>query len=279
MQINAHRLEGRQVKQLSCPKNQTPMAQGMPDTIVLHYTAGKNGESSARYLARDHVKASAHLVVARDGAIYQLVPFNTVAWHAGRSSWKGRSGLNQYSIGIEIDNAGVLTRAGSQYAAWFGRKYSPDEVIQATHRNEDNPRHWHTYTEQQIEVVETLCEMLTDRYPAIKEIVGHEEIARGRKQDPGPAFPLDELRHRIFNDRDTDEPEPAAPARTGTVTVPFLNVRAQPHKSAPQAGPPLPMGAAVKIIDKENGWYKIETRQQGWIAAQYVQNDFKNLPL
>src|SRR3712207_3108466 len=79
-------------------------AAGKADTIVVHYTAGRSAKSSASTLSRPGSGVSAHLVVGRGGELFQLVPFDTVAWHAGASAWKGRTGLNRYSIGIEIDN-------------------------------------------------------------------------------------------------------------------------------------------------------------------------------
>ena len=63
--------------------------------IVLHYTAGTSAESSALFLTRPDVSASAHLVIGRDGEVFQLVPFNIEAWHAGKSWYAGRGGLNR----------------------------------------------------------------------------------------------------------------------------------------------------------------------------------------
>ena len=55
--------------------------------IILHYTGGTSAMSSAKFLARSDVKASAHVVIGRDGQVIQLVPFNIEAWHAGKSSY------------------------------------------------------------------------------------------------------------------------------------------------------------------------------------------------
>ena len=72
--------------------------------IVVHYTAGTSARTAAEFLAKEEVKASAHLVIGRQGELFQLVPFDTEAWHAGRSCYGGRANLNRYSIGIELDN-------------------------------------------------------------------------------------------------------------------------------------------------------------------------------
>ena len=71
----------------------------------MHYTAGASAESSIDWLTNPDARASAHVLIARDGGITQLVPFDRRAWHAGRSRWKDRTGLNGWSFGIELDNA------------------------------------------------------------------------------------------------------------------------------------------------------------------------------
>jgi len=79
-----------------------------PKYLVMHYTATPDLEVAIRSLINPKRKASAHLVIGRDGSITQLVPFDRVAWHAGASSWDGLKGLNRYSLGIELENAGKL---------------------------------------------------------------------------------------------------------------------------------------------------------------------------
>ena len=94
-----HRLMGGGVIHLECPKNRRGL--GEPDMIILHYTAGMDAISSAKFLVKPDVKASAHVVIGRDGQVIQMVPFNIEAWHAGKSSYGGRNELNHCSIGIE----------------------------------------------------------------------------------------------------------------------------------------------------------------------------------
>ncbi|MGB3467614.1 MAG: N-acetylmuramoyl-L-alanine amidase, partial [Cyclobacteriaceae bacterium] len=60
---------------------------GLLDMLIIHYTAGRSAETSANFLARPDVQASAHLVIGRDGQVFQLVPFDKVAWHAGVSQY------------------------------------------------------------------------------------------------------------------------------------------------------------------------------------------------
>ena len=197
------------------------------DTIIIHYTAGGDALNSVNWLCNPIAQASAHVVIGRDGRIYQLIPFDTVAWHAGRSSWKlpdgtVREGYNQYSLGIELDNAGILERNGCEYISWFGRSYGEGEVCFATHRNEAQPRYWHRFTEAQLNTVEELCGLLLDKY-GLKYVLGHEEVSPLRKQDPGPAFPLEKIRDRILMPRRADGPElEEGYPRSGTVVSPLL---------------------------------------------------------
>jgi N-acetylmuramoyl-L-alanine amidase len=135
-----------------------------PLYLVFHYTAGKNATSSINWLTNPESKASAHLVLARDGTITQLAPFNVKTWHAGLSHWDGLSGLNSYSIGIEMDNAGPLKKVGDKYQAWFGTLYTEDEVVLAKHKLDDESRWWHAYTEIQIQKALELAQLLVRHY-------------------------------------------------------------------------------------------------------------------
>lgn len=98
------------------------------------------------------VEVSAHFFVRRDGTLLQFVSTDDRAWHAGASCWRGRSQCNDDSIGIELEGLEGQTFESEQYdtLAW-------------------------------------LCRRLQERHP-IAHIAGHEHIAPGRKQDPGPGF-------------------------------------------------------------------------------------------
>ncbi|MCE5270300.1 N-acetylmuramoyl-L-alanine amidase [bacterium] len=270
MKINNHLLEGEGVKQLSSPNRGGQFGAGLPDTIIIHYTGGSSAESSAQWLCDPRAKASAHLVVGCDGVVYQLVPFNTVAWHAGKSEYKGRVGFNNYSIGIEIDNAGRLTKGGGGYISTFGKVYGEDQVTEAVHRNESAPSYWHIYSEKQIAAVESLCLELMGAYN-ISAILGHEEVAPGRKSDPGPAFPLDKLRDRIINpERALAE---ALPRKSvGVVTASLLNIRSRGFPGAPTVAPPLSKGVKVDILQEQNGWYEVDVQMRGWVKKDFIRS-------
>lgn len=133
-------------------------------------------------------EVSAHLVLDRPGNITQLVPFNTIAWHAGKSSWKGREGLNKYSIGIEIVNAGPLSLQDAKFYTWDNLEIDKEEVEPRINEN-SIIEYWHKYPKVQIQALKDVCLALIKTYQ-IKEILAHSEIAPDRKIDPGPVFPL-----------------------------------------------------------------------------------------
>ena len=133
--------------------------QSPVDVLVLHYTELPLDESLK--VLRDGGRpnrVSAHYVLAEDGTAYRLVPEDRVAWHAGRSYWRGHEALNGTSIGIEIVNL-------------HGDR--------------------HDYPEGQIAALMELCRDIIGRHPAIepRNVVGHSDIAPKRKIDPGLRFP------------------------------------------------------------------------------------------
>lgn len=268
MQITNHRLEG--IDLLNSP-NQSDVIT--PDTIIIHYTGSSTAQSAINTFMDAENEVSAHIIVGLDGALTQLVPFNKKAWHAGESRHENRTGLNKYSIGIEVVNAGRLSKSGTKYYSWFEKAYNTEDVIKAVHRNEDIATYWQRYTESQIETVAELCELLTRQYN-ILHILGHEEVSPGRKIDPGPAFPLDKLRNRILklDDRslETDVEAYDIP-KEGYVTASKLNIRSGPSSARMKIANPLLNGKKVKIIQKEEGWYKVATTIEGWVSSAYIR--------
>lgn len=112
------------------------------------------------------MRVSAHLLVRRDGEIVQFVPFGMRAWHAGVSQYEGRTACNDFSIGIEMEGADDLPYEAAQYAAAAG-------AIRA----------------------------LLAAYPQLSaaRIVGHSDVAPGRKTDPGASFDWEKLQSLIGN--------------------------------------------------------------------------------
>lgn len=253
------------------PNVSGPFKDGLPDTVIIHYTAGSSAESSAAWLRNPSAKASAHLVIGKTGKVIQLAPFNIRTWHAGRSSWKGRTGLNQYSIGIELDNAGLLNKSGEGYLTSFNKKIDDANVVLAKHKLGTEEKAWEVYTPKQIEVVEQICLALKEAYN-VSEILGHDDIAPTRKVDPGPAYPLIALQNSIFfgRDDDLDEPDEEILAR-GIVTADNLNIREIPSIESELASNPLPQGTKLTITKTEGEWMFVKTEIEGWVSKKWVK--------
>lgn len=169
-----------------------------PSYLIIHYTAGTNAAGAVHWFKDPKAKASAHLVLDRDGTLAQMMPFNKVAWHAGKSSFNGLVGLNRHSIGIELVNAGKLHRNGTgKWVNWAGNVIADDEVIIAKHKNEQTESGWHAYSEKQISIVVDLGILLRETYN-LDDVLGHDDIAPDRKVDPGPAFPMLSVQSKIM---------------------------------------------------------------------------------
>ena len=256
LSIKDDRLVGSEVSFVETPNKGGDLS---PRYLVFHYTAGRSATSSINWLTNPESKASAHLVLARDGTITQLAPFNIKTWHAGLSHWDGLSGLNSSSIGIEMDNAGPLKKVGDQYQAWFGTLYAEDRVVLAKHKLDDEPRWWHAYTEIQIQKALELAQLLVRHYD-LKDVVGHEDIAPDRKRDPGPAFPLENVRAVVLG-RGEEERE------RYEVTASTLNIRSGPGVEFPAVAEPLKRGTAVVLLEKRDRWNKVELLKNGDIEG------------
>ena len=166
--------------------------------LIIHYTAGLTAAAAIDWFKNPAATASAHLVMDRAGAITQMVGFNKRAWHAGKSEWKDLIGLNRFSIGIELVNAGKLKRSESgDWLSWNSVKLPPDQVIVAQHKNEDTPAGWQIYPEPQIAAALAVAVALNAAFK-FEDILGHDDIAPGRKTDPGPGFPMTSITGRVF---------------------------------------------------------------------------------
>ncbi len=266
LKIDNHRLSGPGVSH-----QPTPNTGGVlkPRFVVLHYTAGRDTDSSVRSLCmrKPQGNASARIVLGRDGRIVQLAPFNVVTWHAGVSNWAGLNGLNPYAIGIEMDNAGLLHREGDRCVAWFGKPYPDAEVLLAEHKHGGGVRPWHTYSEVQIGRALELCEALAAHY-GIEDILGHEDIARGRKVDPGPAFPLNAVRSRALG-RGAD----VLPRLV--VAAASLNIRGGPGAEHPKVAPALKRGTELILLEAQDRWSRVAvvgvTDLEGWVSNDFVE--------
>ena len=268
--LSNHWLEGSRVNHLETPNTGGPI---QPHYLVFHYTAGRSAQASVAWLTNPVAKASAHLVVGRDGTITQLAPFTTKTWHAGVSHWDGLTGLNQYAIGIEMDNAGPLTAVGDKLTAWFGKSYPKSQAIFARHKLETESKWWHAFSEKQILIGVELATMLVQYY-GLKEILGHDDIAPDRKRDPGPAFPLNHIRALVMG-RSQDEGD------WYQVMAPALNIRSGPGTTYELVAPPLSQGTKLLVLVKQDRWTKVSVEPsglssgqdlEGWVFNRYIES-------
>lgn len=189
MYIRDYLLQSNDVKHFKCSKNLVPLIS--KEFIIIHYTASTNLDSTINFLKNKNNKVSAHIVIGRMGEIVQLVPFNIQAWHAGVSEYKGFKFLNQYSIGIELINAGKLHYKNNNFYTYYNSKIPKNQIISEKKDNEALS-FWQTFTKKQITSLIKVCKFLRVEYPQINEIIGHSDIT-SRKIDPGKAFPWDKV--------------------------------------------------------------------------------------
>jgi AmpD protein len=171
-------LGARQVDSPNC--DDRPPGQ-VPELLVVHgislppgefggpwidalFTNGLPADGHPYFATVAGLRVSAHLLVARDGSVVQYVPFQRRAWHAGASQWRGRERCNDFSIGIELE----------------GTDATP-------------------YTPAQYETLARIAAELCHAYPMLAPdaVVGHSDVAPGRKSDPGISFDWPMLRSLV----------------------------------------------------------------------------------
>lgn len=165
---------------------------------IVHFTAGASAASSIEWWRDPEAAgANAHVIIDRDGTIIQCRPFNRTAGHAGKSQWRDpktgklHTGLNSCSIGIELANAGADT-PGRDAFDW-AKKQPGFHAMRAKHKHGGPVADWEVFPSAQLASCERVFLAICKRYN-LDDLVGHEDISRGRKSDPGPAFPMKELR-------------------------------------------------------------------------------------
>lgn len=135
-----------------------------PQYVILHHTTNATADEALATLTSPLSRVSAHYLVGRDGRLFYLVDERRRAWHAGHSYWGGNRDLNSASIGIELDNTG------------------------------DEP-----FPDAQIEALIVLLRDLTTRWRMPPQnVLGHGDVAPGRKADPSALFPWRRLAQAGF---------------------------------------------------------------------------------
>jgi hypothetical protein len=232
--------------------NHGPRRDGLrPELVVLHYTAMPDVASAERALCDPAREVSCHWLIARDGTVKALVDEDRRAWHAGAGSWGGREDVNSRSIGIELDNDGA-----SPFAAPL------------------------------MDALEELLGGILARWdiPPLG-VIGHSDMAPGRKRDPGPRFDWQRLArgglvglarpHRRRRNRTRHGP---VPHRCEGLRLPRRVRRAAPRRSAaalPATGaadrsmpPTAPSPHALAALDRSRRTgIGAGARKAGWPRA------------
>jgi AmpD protein len=168
-------------RQVLSPYCDSRPAQARPELLIVHgislpagefggpwidrlFTGNLPADAHPDFRERATLKVSAHVMIRRDGELTQYVPFTERAWHAGLSAYRGRSGCNDFSVGIELEGT------------------------------DDTP-----YTDAQYGQLVELIAALIGAYPSLSagHLVGHSDVAPGRKTDPGASFEWPRLRAEL----------------------------------------------------------------------------------
>jgi N-acetylmuramoyl-L-alanine amidase len=148
---------------IAAPSPNFDARRAPPDMIVVHYTGMQSGEEALARMCDPAAKVSAHYMIETDGRVFELVPEERRAWHAGVSFWKGERDVNAVSIGIELVNPGH---------EWGYADFPAD----------------------QIDALTGLMDAIRGRWEIPDgRILGHSDVAPERKIDPGEKFPWKRL--------------------------------------------------------------------------------------
>ena len=146
------RPEGATISLLVVHNISLPPGQFGGPAIEAFFTNRLDPDAHPYFATIAQARVSAHFLIRRDGVLLQFVACARRAWHAGVSSWRGREGCNDFSIGVELEGTDELPYETVQYA-----------------------------------LLARLTDALRARYPIV-DVAGHSDVAPGRKTDPGPAF-------------------------------------------------------------------------------------------
>jgi len=172
--------------------------------VVMHYTVGV-GDGLIKLYADPKLNASQHVVIRRDGSVVQYLPIDYRALHVGSASWGSLASMNGHSIGVSLENWGELKRSGSEWKTVYGRTVPADEVVEAQHKQGGGAMAWHAFTRAQIETTKLLLKSIVAANPEVIDVIGHDDLS-SRKLDPGPVFPMEEVREAVFGRRDALPP-------------------------------------------------------------------------
>jgi len=203
-----------------------PRRDGLrPVFVVVHYTAMDSAQAALERLCDPDVEVSAHYLIGNDGTLWHMVREQDRAWHAGAGEWCGLDDMNSRSIGIELDNRGD-----------------------------------HPFSQPQMAQLEALLAQILNRWQIPSSgVIGHSDMAPGRKFDPGPRFDWARLAQQGL-----------AAARTGPVTSQAGSWE-QFRSAARNLGYTAPVGDAALLE-------AVRLRHRPWGTGPLCDEDLSALP-
>ena len=268
--------DNRRIKFIAAhEKNFNPNKKLEPRFVIIHFTTGTNMLSTIHTFLNPENGVSTHLLVGRTGRVVQFVPFDKVAFHCGLSTWEGERDLNRFAIGIEVDNAGYLRKTSKGFMR--RDKVIPTKQVKLNkHWKEQGDRPWQTFTEEQVRVVREIVAALKEKYPTIQEILGHDMVNLINRLDPGPLYPLGELREAILGD-----PQLGITSYRTTKECPiYENFGNQPPKLLPHPDfGELPKNSQVRVREVHDYWSLVKVKQssqgnlsnkEGWVLSNSI---------
>lgn len=180
-----------------CARHDRRPAGGRPEVVVIHFSATLTVEEIFQIFLHGPTPVSAHYVIGDEGDVWRLVDERLRAWHAGRSAFAGRPAVNDFSVGIELRNAGRLTPGadGRGLFTVLGAPFRPGNPALPAQGD-----WWESYAEPQMRSLIRLCREICGQHGIPPDhVVGHSDVALppGRKIDPGPLFDWRRLRAEL----------------------------------------------------------------------------------
>ena len=163
--------------------------KGYPEGAIIHFTAGRYGTQD---MDSGIANGFAYLLIDDKGNVYQANSLDSWGYHAGVSSWKSLgSGVSEFLVGIEITAAGKVKKVGESYQTWFKDVLKKDQVREVKAKDNVQAGIYQKYTDEQEKALIDLLIWLKDNNPDVFSfdlVLGHDEVAPTRKNDPGGAL-------------------------------------------------------------------------------------------
>lgn len=299
VRLNEHVLrtsEGRRVQYIQAHPNGYDQGKSNPhpEYIVMHFTTGMKMESTISTFKNPSSGVATHLLIGRDGRVVQFLPFDAIAHHSGYSWWEGKSNLNRMSIGIELDNAGLLIK-DRKTGVWSrrGMTFLPDRVGRGYHEKQFRPLRrpgeseleykkrfaqvepgWEKFTDVQIEVALKVVKALRERYKhSVLEILGHDAVNLRNRYDPGPLFDMERFRFELFQRTEPDIKEYTITHATEELYANYRGRTPTPKQSSFDARLPINSTVIVRKQEEDHDYVLVDViasknadaKVRGWI--------------